>query len=189
RVTDLNRLLKEKLPIYMVPSSIVSLAEFPLTSSGKLNRKLLPPPDEHAFESERVSGPPSTPTQEIIAGIFAQVLKLESVGVKDNFFDLGGHSLLATRVVSRLRESLSIEIPLKVLFENPTVVELADYISSGGQSDLAANPPPIVRVSRDHLLPLSFAQERLWFLSQLDGANVAYNVPSILKLTGPLDEG
>src|SRR6185369_16934887 len=76
-----------------------------------------------------------------------------------------------------------------VLFENPTVAELADYISSGGQSDLAANPPPIVRVSRDHLLPLSFAQERLWFLSQLDGANVAYNVPSILKLTGPLDEG
>jgi amino acid adenylation domain-containing protein len=186
KVSELNRLLKEKLPIYMVPSFIVSLAEFPLTSSGKLNRKLLPSPDENAIESERISGPPSTPTQEIIAGTWAQVLKLESVGVKDNFFDLGGHSLLATRVISRFRESLNIEIPLKALFENPTVEELADYISSSEQSDLAA---PIMRVSRDHLLPLSFAQERLWFLSQLDGANVAYNVPSILKLTGQLDEG
>lgn len=186
RVSELNRLLKEKLPIYMVPSFIVSLAEFPLTSSGKLNRKLLPPPDGNAFEPGRISGPPSTATQEIIAGIFAQVLKLESVGVNDNFFDLGGHSLLATRVGSRLRESLNIEIPVKVLFENPTVTELADYISSGEQLDLAA---PITRISRDHLLPLSFAQERLWFLSQLDGANVAYNVPSILKLTGRLDQG
>ncbi|HEY7768185.1 amino acid adenylation domain-containing protein, partial [Longimicrobium sp.] len=176
--------LKALLPEYMVPSAYVRLDRLPLTANAKLDRRALPEPEVAAGESHPVA--PRTPTEEILAQLWAEVLRLESVGVDDDFFALGGHSLLATRLLSRVQNSLGVVVPLRTVFEGPTVAELAlrvDALRQGGAHAL----PPVVRVGRDRPLPLSFAQERLWFLDRLEGGSAAYNLPATLRLGGALD--
>ena len=132
---------------------------------------------------------PRTPVEEVLAGIWAELLKLEKVGIHDNFFDLGGHSLLATQAISRIRQVLQVELPLRALFESPTVAELAKRIEEAHGKDQRLSTRPIVPVSRDKDLPLSFSQQRLWFLDQYEPNSSVYNIPSALRLRGSLNIG
>ncbi|HYR07693.1 MAG TPA: condensation domain-containing protein, partial [Longimicrobium sp.] len=178
--------VRRSLPEYMLPSAFVFLDTLPLTPNGKLDRKALPAP-EYAADADRY-GAPSTPVEEVLAGIWAEVLRLERVGVHDSFFDLGGHSLLATRVVSRVRELFGVELPLRALFEEPTVAELAGRVEEMRRAGLPVLPP-VVPVGRAGALPLSFAQERLWFLDRMEPGSTTYNMPPMAwRLGGVLDE-
>ncbi|HEU4881106.1 MAG TPA: amino acid adenylation domain-containing protein, partial [Longimicrobium sp.] len=176
--------LKALLPEYMVPSAWVRLERLPLTANGKLDRRALPEPEGVATDSGAAA--PRTPTEEILAQIWAEVLRLESVGVDDDFFALGGHSLLATRVLSRVQNALGVVVPLRALFEGPTVAELAARVEEVRRAGLPVLPP-VVPVDRDRPLPLSFAQERLWFIDRLEGGSAQYNIPTALRLGGALD--
>jgi len=185
-VTELRAFLRERLPDYMIPSAFVQLPRLPVTPNGKIDRRALP--------SALAVGPapsnfaaPRTPIEALLADIWAAVLGLDQVGIHDNFFELGGHSLLATSLVSRVREAFAIELPLRCLFESPTVAELAEQVerSRGMASRLHATP--IVPAARDERCQLSFAQRRLWFLDQLAPHNPFYNIPIPAQLNGPLD--
>ena len=185
-LSDVREEAAARLPEYMVPAAFVPLASFPLTPSGKLDRARLPSPGPAA--AERPYAAPRTPAQEVLAGLFAAVLGVERVGVEDDFFALGGHSLLATRLAVRVREALGVELPLHALFDAPTVEALAGVAAAlrpDGRS--AADVPPVTPAPRGTPLPLSFAQERLWFIHRLDPHGAAYNVPVFLRLEGPLD--
>ncbi|MDR3671879.1 MAG: condensation domain-containing protein, partial [Holophaga sp.] len=180
---DLRHQLSAFLPNYMIPSSFITLEALPLTPSGKLDRRALPSPEYQAPPEVYVA--PRTPVETILTGIFAEVLGLDRVGRNDNFFDLGGHSLLATQVVSRVRQTLGIELPLHQLFETPVISDLAARVEAvGAPATLTA----ISLADRSAPLPLSFAQQRLWFLDQLEGErSSAYLLPFALRLTGSLD--
>ncbi|HEV3050635.1 MAG TPA: amino acid adenylation domain-containing protein, partial [Longimicrobium sp.] len=182
---ELRAHLKGRLPEYMVPSAVVMLEALPLTPSGKVARRALPAPEYAAAEEAYVA--PRTPTEEVLAGIWAEVLRLERVGVEESFFELGGHSLLATRVVSRIREVFGVEMPLRALFEAPTVAELAVRVEEMRRAELPVLPP-VVPVERRGTLPLSFAQERLWFIDRLEPGSTTYNIPAALRLAGALNE-
>ncbi|HET7460394.1 MAG TPA: amino acid adenylation domain-containing protein [Longimicrobium sp.] len=182
---ELREHLRGTLPEYMLPSAFVFLEALPLTPNGKLDRKALPAPDFGSAEDRYVA--PRTPTEEVLAGIWAEVLRLERVGVEESFFDLGGHSLLATRVVSRVSAVFGVELPLRALFEGPTVAELAVRVEEMRRAGLPVLPP-VVPTERTGALPLSFAQERLWFLDRLEPGSATYNIPTALRLTGALDE-
>ncbi|HEX7240433.1 MAG TPA: condensation domain-containing protein, partial [Longimicrobiaceae bacterium] len=183
---ELRTHLARRLPEYMVPSSVVMLEALPLTANGKLDRRALPAPEARAGEGAYVA--PRTPVEEVLAGIWGEVLRIERVGVGENFFDLGGHSLLATRVVARAQAALGTEIPLRALFEMPTVAGLAGWVEAALREGAGVQVPPIVRVPRDGTpLPLSFAQARLWFIDQLDPGSTTYNMPYPLRLRGALD--
>jgi amino acid adenylation domain-containing protein len=186
-VSQLRNFLKERLPEYMVPSAFVLLEALPIAPSGKVDRKALPAPDLSQLQPEGTFVTPSTPVEEVLAGIWAEVLSLEKVGVRDNFFELGGHSLLATRVISQVRQVFKLEIPLRRLFESPTVAELAKDIETKSKTGLGLEAPPIDRISREGELPLSFAQQRLWFLAQLEPDNPLYNSPAAIRLKGQLN--
>ncbi|HZF09879.1 MAG TPA: non-ribosomal peptide synthase/polyketide synthase [Thermoanaerobaculia bacterium] len=185
-VDVLRQQLKRSLPEYMLPAAYVFLAALPLTPNGKVDRKALPAPE--AELGGRADGyvAPHGPTEEILVGIWREVLGRERVGVRDNFFALGGHSLLATQVVSRIRGLFQLEIPVRRLFEMPTVAALARALEEARQGEARLLAPPIVPVPRDRELPLSFAQERLWFLDRLDPGSPAYNVAAPLAITGEL---
>ena len=127
--SEVRKYLKQKLPEYMIPSTLALLDELPLTPSGKVDRRALPAPDQNRSELESVYQPPRTPTEETLAAIWGEVLKLDKVGIHDNFFDLGGHSLLATQIISRVRGAFSIDLPLRHMFESPTVAEMAAIIT------------------------------------------------------------
>ncbi len=179
--TTLRDFLSEKLPGYMLPAAIVELDQWPLTPNGKVDRRALPAPGYR--EQSEDSFTSASPLEELLADIWVQVLKGPRVGVNQNFFELGGHSLLAASVISRTRDLLNVELRIRDLFEAPTVAGLARKVRQlSGIKPL----PPIKRAVRDGELPLSFAQERLWFLNQLDKDSGFYNVPSAFKLTGPL---
>jgi amino acid adenylation domain-containing protein len=183
----LRQFVQQRLPEYMVPSTFVVLEQLPLTPNGKLDRRALPDPSLHdaALMSSFVA--PRTPTEETIAGIWAEVLGLEQVGIHDNFFARGGHSLLATQVMSRLNAALAVDLPLRTLFEAPSVAELSREATRRQAAGPALTAPPLVLVPRTEELPLSFAQQRLWFLDQLEPGSAAYNLPGALRLCGPLD--
>ncbi|MFL5386105.1 MAG: condensation domain-containing protein, partial [Longimicrobiaceae bacterium] len=177
--------VRRSLPEYMVPSAFVFLDALPLTPNGKLDRKALPAPELGSAEEKYVA--PRTPVEEVLAGIWAEVLRLERVGVEESFFDLGGHSLLATRVVSRVRDVFAIELPLRALFDGPTVAELAVRVEEMRRAGLPVLPP-LVPVERTGALPLSFAQERLWFIDRLEPGSAVYNIFAAWRLGGTLDE-
>ncbi|HEU4556898.1 MAG TPA: amino acid adenylation domain-containing protein, partial [Longimicrobium sp.] len=177
--------VRRSLPEYMVPSPFVFLDALPLTANGKLDRMALPAPALASAEDRYVA--PRTPVEEVLAGIWAEVLRLERVGVTESFFELGGHSLLATRVVSRVRELFGVELPLRALFEGPIVAQLAGRVEEMRRAELPVLPP-VVPVERTGALPLSFAQERLWFLDRLEPGSATYNIPAALRLAGVLDE-
>ena len=184
---ELRSYLGERLPDYMVPLAFVFLDVLPLTPNGKVDREALPAPDLNRPELEQSFVAPRTPIEEIIAEIWAEVLKLEKVGIHDNFFDLGGHSLLATQVISRLRVTLQMELPLRYLFEYPTVSGLADRIEETRRQEQGLQSSSIQSVSRAKDLPLSFSQQRLWFLDQYEPGSSVYNIPSAVRFTQALD--
>ncbi|HEY0601559.1 MAG TPA: amino acid adenylation domain-containing protein, partial [Herpetosiphonaceae bacterium] len=185
--STLRAFLKDSLPSYMIPSAFVFLDALPRTPSGKLDRGALPAPG--AFGAQLVdSGPaPRTPAEELLAGIWERVLGRAPIGVHDQFFELGGHSLLVTQVISRVRETFQIELPLRSLFEAPTVAELARRIETARQSAQGLVIPPLLPAPRSGDLPLSFAQQRLWFLDQLEPNNPFYNIPTAIHLAGQID--
>jgi amino acid adenylation domain-containing protein len=246
---QLREFLKEKLPEYMLPASFVMLETFPLTSSGKLDRLALPAPEKN-LEMEESYVAPRTAVEEVLAGIFAEVLAVERVGIHDNFFEAGGHSLLATQVASRVREAFQMELPLRKIFEEPTVAGLAEVLledegerdrvertaelllrlselsdeqvgslvnqpeeavskkgtlSSGRFEEHAEEQVSIKEASRvgsvrpshaerikprregRRTAPLSFAQQRLWFLGQYAPEEILYNIPAALRLKGTLN--
>jgi acyl carrier protein len=180
--TELRSHLGRSLPEYMVPAAFMELAELPLSPNGKLDRKSLPAPEWRSGEYEAPEGE----TERAVAEIFAVVLKLERVGRHDNFFELGGHSLLATSAVSQLRQRLGVELPLRALFESPTVARLAERAEEqrGGTGVLL---PVLMAHARPELLPLSYGQERLWILEQLGLPGGAYTIPSAVRLEGALE--
>ncbi|MDI1433382.1 non-ribosomal peptide synthetase [Polyangium sorediatum] len=181
-VPVLREALAAKLPDYMIPATWVTLGALPLSPSGKIDRKALPSPVPRRDASAAGYAPPHTGGEETVARIWADVLKVDRVGVHDNFFDLGGHSLLATQVVSRIRSAFGGELPLQVFFAKPTVAEQALHLAPYGKDAAAGaiRPEP-----REGPIPLSFAQERLWFLDQW-GTGAAYNVFGALRMKGDL---
>ncbi|MFD6275949.1 amino acid adenylation domain-containing protein [Streptomyces sp. NPDC060209] len=170
-----------QLPAYMVPAAIEPLDALPLTPNGKLDRSALPAPA--STQPRAGSRPPRSAHEEILAGLFADVLGVARVGMDDDFFALGGHSLLATRLVGRVRTALDTETEIRTLFENPTVATLATALQG---ADRPARPA-LVPQERPAVLPLSYAQQRLWFLHRLEGPSATYNIPFALRLEGPLD--
>ncbi len=171
----------------MSPSAFVALSALPLTPHGKVDRQALPTPAGAQGHLSAAYRAPRTATEAHLAALWADVLGVPRVGIDDNFFALGGHSLLATRVVSRLRQDWNIEVPLRTLFDAPTVAAFGAAVRPLRQAVKAAGQPPLVRVDRAAALPLSFAQERLWFLAHLDDSGSTYNIPLALRMRGALD--
>ncbi|KAA0017985.1 non-ribosomal peptide synthase/polyketide synthase, partial [Antrihabitans cavernicola] len=179
-IVSLKSTVGDRLPSYMLPSAIVVLDELPLNSSGKLDRKALPDP---VFEAKTFRTP-STPIEEIVAGIFAEVLGIERVGADDDFFALGGNSLIATQMVSRLAAALDTTVAVRTLFEAPTVYALAARVElHAGQG----NRVVLRKRARPEQIPLSLAQQRMWFLNRYEPGSSAYNIPIAIRLTGALD--
>ncbi|WP_457920631.1 amino acid adenylation domain-containing protein [Mycolicibacterium septicum] len=171
--------LAQRLPNYMIPAAVVMLEALPLTVSGKLDTRALPAPE---YQDAAVYRAPSSPTEEILAGIYAQVLGLERVGVDDSFFDLGGDSLLAMRVIAAINTSLDSGLAVRTLFDAPTVAQLAPRIGENSNSR-----KPLVAGERPAVVPLSYAQSRLWFLNRFEGGVATYNMPTAFRINGELD--
>ncbi|HEV7648871.1 MAG TPA: amino acid adenylation domain-containing protein [Actinophytocola sp.] len=176
--TDVRAYLKERLPDYMVPSAVVTVDRLPLTVNGKLDVAALPAPGLTTTGRD-----PATPTEEVLCGLFAEVLGVRRAGADDSFFDLGGHSLLATRLIGRARTALDVDLAIRDLFEAPTAAELAARVDAAG----AATRPQLVPMTRPDEIPLSPAQQRLWVIQQLEGRSAAYNFPLVFRLRGRLD--
>jgi amino acid adenylation domain-containing protein len=185
--SDLRAYLEESLPEYMVPSAFVTLDKLPLMPNGKVDRNALPRVDASRLGASTGFVAPRNAIEELLAGMWAEILHVEQIGIHDNFFDLGGHSLLAVRLNSRLRSTFKTEVPLNLVFETPTVAGLSATISRLVGTEQGIEEAPIVPVTRERELPLSFAQQRLWFLHQLEPDNPVYNIPIAVRLTGTLD--
>ena len=175
----LRSYLETRLPAFMIPAAFVVLPELPLTPNGKVDRRALPAPDWTGGEGFVA---PRTPLETRVAEVWKEVLGIDRVGVRDSFWDLGGHSLLATRILARLRDAFEVDLPLQTLFASPTVEALAVALSQA----LPETRDAVTRAERGNEAPLSFAQERLWFLDRLEGGSVAYNIPLVFLLRGEL---
>ena len=194
RVGALRDFLKQKLPDYMIPAAFVTLDKLPLTPNGKLDRKALPAPTQRAAA---LYVAPRNPLEERLAEIWIELLKLENPGVYDDFFESGGHSLLATRLVSRIRRAFDVEVPLRAVFEGPTIAALSRLVHALEQQKLSGPDGAIIEPSqsldmatlpeRPTRLPLSYAQQRLWFLDKLEGSSTEYNLREAWRLKGDLD--
>jgi amino acid adenylation domain-containing protein len=194
---ELHEFLLRTLPTYMVPAAFVTLAEYPLSPNGKVDRRALPAPDDSARMTAEYA-PPADDTEGALADVWAELLGLDRVGRHDNFFALGGHSLLAVRVVSRVRDRLGVELALSAIFDSPTIAGLAAVLDGAGSLLTAVSLPPILPSPREArrmagsedervVLPASYAEQRLWFLDRLEPDNPAYNVPMAVRLAGSLD--
>ncbi len=189
-VSALRAHLAERLPDYMVPAAFVFLDALPMAATGKVDRKALPAPDRARPALETAYAAPSGPVEEALAQVWGELLGLDRVGARDNLFALGGHSLLVAQIVSRVRQDFGVELPIPVVFEHPTIAALAARIAAvrtGGAESDEPELPPVERVPRDRPLPLSFTQERVWFLNQLSPGAIAYNFQFTLRFRGPLD--
>ncbi|MEG4634709.1 amino acid adenylation domain-containing protein [Microcoleus sp. AR_TQ3_B6] len=184
--SELRGFLKQKLPDYMIPGVFVVLDALPLTPNGKVDRRALPAP-EFQPELQQSLLAPRTPIEEMLTSIWADVLRIEVVGVHHNFFELGGHSLLATQVISRVRDTLAVELPLRSLFEAPTIAELASRVELELKNGQSQEAEPLLPIPRLESIPLSFAQARLWFLDKLQPLSAFYNIPLALRLSGQLN--
>src|SRR6185312_5794215 len=178
---ELRAFLKQSLPEYMVPGVFVSLPALPMTPNGKLDRRALPAPENSGIEVDEDYSAPITPNEEVVANICAEVLGLKRLGRHENLFDVGCHSLLATKIVSRLRAAFHSELSLLHVFQTPTVAGLARAVETNQSAEHYLEAPPLSPFARDGQAPLSFPQERLWFLSQLDPTSVSYSVPRALR--------
>jgi amino acid adenylation domain-containing protein len=180
---EIKEYLKNRLPNYMIPSQIMVLEQLPLTANGKLDRRALPAPNTAAASDLEI---PVTPTEEILASLWQGLLKIQSVGRSDNFFELGGHSLLATQLIARIRDSFGVELPVRKVFEQSILSELAREINKASTSVAL---PPILPQSENQPKTLSFAQSRLWFIAQLEGkgTSATYNMPIAFQLDGNLN--
>ncbi|WP_139333039.1 phosphopantetheine-binding protein, partial [Mycobacterium sp. SP-6446] len=170
--------LAQRLPAYMIPAALIAVDALPLTVNGKLDTAALPAPD-YTTSGYRA---PTTPTEEILAAIYAHTLGHDHVSIDDSFFDLGGDSLSAMRLIAAINTTLDTDLTVRTIFDTPTVAHLAPRISAG-----ASRPPRLTPVERPAVVPLSFAQQRLWFIDQLQGPSPVYNVAAALRLSGPLD--
>lgn len=183
---QMHTYLAARMPHYMVPALFVRVAALPVTATGKLDRQALPIPDDGP--ADPLTAVPTTSTEAVLADIWKDVLRVDDIGVHDHFFQVGGHSLLATQVASRVRDVLQIDCPLRTLFEHPTIAQLAraiDHLRQAAQEPAACTE--LMPVPRDRPLPLSFSQQRMWFMYQLSPEGTAYNMPIATKLIGPLD--
>ncbi|MEG4941561.1 amino acid adenylation domain-containing protein [Microcoleus sp. F4-D5] len=186
-IPHLRNFLQEKLPDYMMPDRFVMLESLPLTPNGKIDRRSLPAPDTSRPDLQENYVAPRTPIEEMIAGIWAEVLGIERVGIYDNFLELGGHSLLAIQIDSRLRKTLKVELPVGSLFASPTIASLAQRISESDSEKVHLQATPIQAVSRNQNLPLSWNQQQLWFLTQLASDTPVYNEPCTIRFPGAID--
>jgi amino acid adenylation domain-containing protein len=199
----LREALREKLPEYMIPASFVTLEALPLTSNGKINRQALPAPGDSDVAAESKHVAPRNSDEQALAEIWAQVLGVERVGITDTFFDLGGHSLLAVRITARAQAAWNIDLPPSIIFENPTVQLMTQAVAALAKRDtMRAQRPEIVPVPREeyalsapspevppgaHVFPMSFSQQQLWVLDQLQPGSAAYNIPLAIRLQGSLN--
>jgi microcystin synthetase protein McyA len=186
-VSQLRQHLEAKLPNYMMPSAFVMLDALPLTPNGKVDRNALPAPEVTQLLSESDFIAPSTTIEETLVNIWTEILGIDNIGVHYNFFNLGGHSLLATRVASQIRQIFHIEIPLRRIFEEPTIAGLAKDIEKATKANLGVEASSIERIERSQNLPLSFAQQRLWFLAELEPDSSSSNMPGAIRLQGQLN--
>ncbi len=186
-ISELRTFLREMLPEYMIPSLFIKLDALPLTATGKPDRRALPVSHQMQEEFPHGSTAARTPVEEMLVEIWEEVLRVPQAGIYDNFFELGGHSLRATQVMSRLREVFQIDVPLRLLFEKPTVAGLAESITQTMKGEHAAPPPPIVSTNFEGLPPLSFAQQRMWISSQLEPDDPFYNIATKIDFKGRLD--
>jgi amino acid adenylation domain-containing protein len=186
-VSTLRSFLQAKLPDYMIPTTFVWLEAMPLTPSRKIDRRALPAPDQARPALAEAYVSPRTPTEEVVVGIWASVLRIEHVGIHDNFFDLGGHSLLAMQVMSRLRDAFQVEVPLRALFDAPTVAGLTLHLEAVRQAKPVVPAPPIVPRPRQDTAPVCVVQEQIWRFEQLLPGLPLFNIPYAMRLTGTLD--
>lgn len=183
---ELKLFMRDQLPDYMIPSLFIRLEKMPLTSSGKINRRALPEPDMEGKPTGSDHIAPRNHVEELLASISQDILGVKRVGITDSFFDLGGHSLMVTRLGSRIRDAFGVEIPLREIFEKPTIMELASLIAQQ-QARHHESVPVIEKCNRELDLDLSFSQQRLWFLDQLSPENAFYNIPGAFRLQGTPD--
>ncbi len=188
KLEDLKKTVQRHLPAYMLPAQYQVVDDFPLTSNGKTNKKALLNGLKVIAATTTKYSAPGKPVQEIIAAIWAEILKIQKPGIFDNFFELGGHSLNATQMTSRIRGAFKVNIGVKEVLENPTIDQLASLIEKLKGSVIENDFPPIVRVTGKERSQLSFAQQRLWFLDRLEGQSASYNIPEAIKIDGRLDK-
>ncbi|HEV7668968.1 MAG TPA: amino acid adenylation domain-containing protein, partial [Thermoanaerobaculia bacterium] len=181
---ELRTYARRELPEYMVPADLVQLKTLPLNPNGKVERRALPRPEGRPGTA--ATGLPRTPFEEILAAIWEQVLHVQGVGAEADFFDLGGHSILALQMISRVEKAFDVELPLRAVFESPTLARLAERIEAARTSLAGPQAPPLVPVRRTRVMPVSFAQRQLWFLDQLQPDNMAYNLAAAIRLSGLL---
>jgi len=185
-VSSLRHFLKQKLPDYMIPSSFVVLEALPLNPNGKVDRRTLPVPEIRPADLPTFVAP-RTPIEEMLANIWANILRVEQVGIHDNFFELGGHSLLAAQIIARMRVSLGVELPFSRLLEFPTIAGLVKIVEEARQQEVRPQALPLQPISRNQTIPLSFSQEQLWFLQQLLPDEPVYNEPCTIRLQGAIN--